>query len=314
MYSSRTPPTHPGDVAFALVGDWQGGLTSVKLSPGFFLGRSRVPRWNSFRALENRRARPFIAVSNRAGGAALRRIASGSNGTAPVFSPDGTRVAFQSVRNGDLSIFSQAVDGTGPAVRLTTAAPGEAHLPHSWSGDLLLYDLIKGAEVRLWQLSVKDGKAAPFGDVRSTSETDAAFSPDGHWVAYSTTDDEHATNLFVLPFPAAGTPSTLLKGRGAAPHHPIWSPTGDALIYTPSPGVMERVGISTAPTVSSAIRKPCRARLPAARRHRDARTNMMPDGRVLGLVTPGQASGPLSQDEIRVVLNSFEELKARVPR
>ena len=159
-------------------------------------------------------------------GSSLRQVTSGGNATAPVLSPDGTRVAFQSVRNGDLSIFSQAVDGTGPAVRLTTAAPGEAHLPHSWSGDFLLYDVIKGADVRLWQLSIKDGKRAPFGDVHSTTETDATFSPDGHWVAYSTTDDDHATNLFVLPFPAAGTPSTLLRGRSAAPHHPIWSPRG----------------------------------------------------------------------------------------
>ena len=131
-------------------------------------------------------------------------------------------------------IFSQAVDGTGPAVRLTTAAPGEAHLPHSWSGDFLLYDVIKGADVRLWQLSIKDDKRAPFGDVHSTTETDAAtVPPDGHWVAYSTTDDDHATNLFVLPFPAAGTPSTLLRGRNAAPHHPDLVSQGGCVVLHP---------------------------------------------------------------------------------
>ena len=217
-----------------VVADRQGTLSPLKLQPGPY-SDSRVSRDGTRVALTNTDGRAsFIAVvPDLAGGSSLRRVTFGGNATAPVLSPDGTRVAFQSVRNGDLSIFSQAIDGTGPAVRLTTAAPGEAHLPHSWSGDFLLYDVIKGADVRLWQLSVKDGKAAPFGDVHSTSETDATFSPDGHWVAYSTTDDDRATNLFVLPFPAAGTPSTLLRGRNAAPHHPILVSRGGCVVLHP---------------------------------------------------------------------------------
>ena len=38
----------------------------------------------------------------------------------------------------------------------------------------------------------------------------------------------------------------------------------------------------------------------------------MPDGRILGLIAPRQA-GDTPQEEIRIVLNWFEELKRRVP-
>jgi len=40
---------------------------------------------------------------------------------------------------------------------------------------------------------------------------------------------------------------------------------------------------------------------------------MMPDGRILGFVTPGQSSRPAG-GQIDVVLNWFQELKARAPR
>jgi hypothetical protein len=42
--------------------------------------------------------------------------------------------------------------------------------------------------------------------------------------------------------------------------------------------------------------------------------DMLPDDRMLGIIPPGQtASGASAPQEIRVVLNWFEELKARVP-
>lgn len=42
-----------------------------------------------------------------------------------------------------------------------------------------------------------------------------------------------------------------------------------------------------------------------------SRHDVMPDGRFIGLIEPGQAGTP--QPEIRIVLNGFEELKRLVP-
>ena len=41
---------------------------------------------------------------------------------------------------------------------------------------------------------------------------------------------------------------------------------------------------------------------------------MMPDGRILGLVNPLEQGFQGTPQEIRVVLNWFEELKAKLPK
>ena len=45
-----------------------------------------------------------------------------------------------------------------------------------------------------------------------------------------------------------------------------------------------------------------------------AHYDMMPDGRILGLVNPLEQGAQGSPQEIRVVLNWFEELKAKLPK
>jgi hypothetical protein len=96
----------------------------------------------------------------------------------------------------------------------------------------------------------------------------------------------------------------------------MWSLEGTALIYSPMSGMIERVAVTEQPTLTLTfgnpenVSRPLRGGPTGSRRMFD----MLPDGRILGLVTTGQASGSALQDEIHVVVNWFEELKARVPR
>ena len=46
-------------------------------------------------------------------------------------------------------------------------------------------------------------EATPFADVQSSNPIQAAFSPDGRWVAYTVTEGA-ATSIYVQPFPATG--------------------------------------------------------------------------------------------------------------
>ena len=106
----------------------------------------------------------------------------------------------------------------------------------------------------------------------------------------------------------------LVTGRTGSPHHPIWAPDTSAIFYVPGPGTLERVPVSTQPSFNfgnpESIPRPFQGQPPAAHRLYD----MLPDGHFLGIITPSQATGTSAPDEIRVVVNWFEELKAHARR
>jgi eukaryotic-like serine/threonine-protein kinase len=292
--------------------DWQGAVTPIALAPGSYASPRLSPDGSRI-AVEAQDAREaFIGVYDLNGTAALHRITFGGNSSAPVWSPDGKRLAFQSTRDSEVAIFAQAADGSGAPERLTRPARGERHVPQSWWGDTLLFDVGTSNGNTLWQLSLKDRVASPFGGVRSSNETGAVFSPDGRWVAYAVSDDR-ATSLFVQPFPPTGAKHVLLTATPTAPHHPVWSADGTTLTYVPAPSQMERVRVTTTLAFgfsnAEAAPRSYLAGPPASRRAFD----MTRDGRILALINPGQPTGQ-SQDEIRVVLNWFDDVRSRAAR
>jgi hypothetical protein len=89
---------------------------------------------------------------------------------------------------------------------------------------------------------------------------------------------------------------------------------GKELFYDPRSGGFEGVGVTTQPTFAFgnpvAVPKPFQSGAQTQRRAYD----MTPGGRFVGLVTAGQTeSGGSAPPQIQVVLNWFEELKARAP-
>ena len=246
-----------------------------------------------------------------------QRLTSGGNNRFPIWTADSKRVAFQSDREGDHGIFVQSVDETGGPVRLTTSAPGESHTPESWSpkSDTLLFGVRKGTDVSLWTFSVQGRTVAPFGGVRSSSapETAAAFSPDGRWVAYASRE-QGRIRISLQPFPATGSIRQLFVKSSDDPHHPVWSPDGKELFYIPRASAFESVSVTMQPVFSAgspqAMAVPFELGPPQARRAFD----MTPDGRFLGLILGGggQMGAGLSP-QVQVVLNWFDELKAKVP-
>jgi TolB protein len=106
---------------------------------------------------------PAIGLYELSGASSIRRLTYGGTNRVPVWSADGTRVAFQSDREGDRAVFWQPVDG-GPAERLTRPEPGTVHTPESWAplSDVLLFSVTKDVETTLWTLSTSSRKASRF--------------------------------------------------------------------------------------------------------------------------------------------------------
>jgi serine/threonine-protein kinase len=258
-----------------------------------------------------------IWIYELSGAASPRRLTIGGRSRIPVWSGDGQRVIFQSDRDGIPSLYWQPADGSGAAERLTTAEPRTLHVPESASRDgrYLLFARSSENSITSWVYSFADRKATQFPDVQSASVPSAAFSPDGRWVAYSSTDNAvSALRIYVQPFPPTGAKYEI--GGGI---HPLWSSDGTELFFTAViAGNLAAVRISTRPSFS--IGKPAlfvrgtRDGGPQFERPFD----IGPDGRFIGVldvVESGAAADAalVRAQELRVVTNWFDELKQRVP-
>ncbi len=262
-----------------------------------------------------------VSIYDLSGASSPRRLTVGGNNRLPIWSANGERVAFQSDREGDLGIFWQRADGNGTAERLTTAEQGTAHVPESWSpvDNGFLFRITKGQTVTLWYFSLKDKKAEPFGGVQSSVPTQAIFSPEGRWVAY-TSDAGAGTfgtrGLWVQPFPTTGATYELMRS-GAG--HPVWSPNGKEILYARSFDTFFSRSITTQPAFAFGNE----VQIPIGPFLRSAPTvprtfDITPDGRILGMTAASDTgarqapAGPSPGPRIHVVLNWQEELKQRM--
>ena len=237
-----------------------------------------------------------------------------------MWSPDSTKIAFESDREGDAGLFVQRADGTGSVERLTHAEAGQAHAPQSWSpdGHTLLFAIRQQDAWSLWTLALDTHKVARFPGVASRDFIGAVFSPDGKWVAYrsgsSAILDVPSTGVFVEPFPPTGARYQVPKV--ISDFHPVWMPDGNSLVYIPSgaSGQMAIVRLTKhagltfdAPVIIPAVvtgngtSGPPRA------------WDVLPDGGFIGPIAPDNSSGGFTATQFRVVLNWFERLKTQVP-
>ena len=295
--------------------DRKGGVEPLKLPPGPYQHPRASPNGTQIAFATDDGKEAIVWIYELGGTASMRRLTFGGKNRFPIWSADGQRVAFQSDREGDLGIFWQRADGSGAAERLTKPDQGTSHVPESWSpkGERFLFGVTKGSSVSLWTFSLQDKKATPFADVQSANPINAAFSPDGRWVAYTVTEGAERPWIYVQPFPATGAKYQVSKASG--------DPSGVVARWTrarvPATGRQWAVQtITTQPSFAFSAPVPvprggadCDP-APTAQRNYD----VTPDGRILGVVAAGQtrSAGPTTP-QIQVVLNWFEELKARVP-
>jgi len=246
---------------------------------------------------------------------AARRLTFGGRNKAAIWSADGQRVAFQSDREGDASIWWQRADGTDSAARLTRAEAGVSHVPQSWSRDgrHLLFDEVKGDRVAINDLNVAEGKSAVFV-VASDVTSNAAFSPDGQWVAYTMRQKNSAQAVvFVEPYPRTGAQFQISKDAEDG-HHPVWSADGHELFYTPGPGSrLIAVPISTRPSFAFGETVLIPRFFTNAPPTTDRTYDVGKDGRFLGLRTDVTEAGTPIASQIEVVTGWFAELQQRVP-
>jgi Tol biopolymer transport system component len=163
----------------------------------------------------------------------------------PVWSPDDSRIAFTSNRNGTGDIFQKASSGTGED-QPVFVDPASFKNVGDWSrdGTLLAYHAIattSKAGWDLWTYSLADKKPALFLSTPAT-ETMPIFSPDGRWLAY-TSDESGRLEVYVQPFPGRGGKWQISPEGGS---QPIWGPDGKELFYIAIDNKLMAVAVHTA--------------------------------------------------------------------
>jgi Tol biopolymer transport system component len=181
-----------------------------------------------------------------------------------VWSPDGKRIGFSSLREGALGLFQKLSTGAGTEERLVPAN-GASLAATSWSADgrfLMFSRNARGpSNADLWVVPMDgDRTPSPFLQTRFR-ELYGAFSPDGRWVAYQS-DESGRPEIYVRPFvPPSRTASKSAEAAGSSGVGgqwqvsttggimPLWRADGKEIYYLNPAGAMMAAPI-TATSVS----------------------------------------------------------------
>ncbi|MBL8189488.1 MAG: serine/threonine-protein kinase [Acidobacteria bacterium] len=181
-----------------------------------------------------------IYVIDLARGAGSRLTFDPGDDLLPVWSPDGSRIAWGTKRDGAFQIYQKLASGIGQEELLLKAdAP---IFPDSWSADgrfLLYYRLDPKTRQDLWVLPLAGDRQPALFLQTPFTDTNGRFSPDGRWIAY-TSDDQGRYEVNVQPFPASGAKWQISTSGGQLPW---WRSDGKELYYLSLDGKLMAVEV-----------------------------------------------------------------------
>ena len=162
----------------------------------------------------------------------------------PVWSPDGTRVAFLGSRNGRRTAWVRRADGSD-SVR--AASPGNTRLDEIAFDPAGKYTLLRtegvGAGSRHLLIVQNGVDTVPRVLIKSPFDHYAmVLSPDGHWLAYNS-DESGAPEVYVRPFPTVDSARFAISVDGGV--EPVWARDGRELFYRNVRGAMFATPVTT---------------------------------------------------------------------
>jgi Tol biopolymer transport system component len=310
----------PGTTApIALPMHWMdraGRTTLLRQTPAYWINPRFAPDGSRI-ALQVVEGRSDIGLYELARDTVTLLTSDAVANTNPVWTPDGRRVVFSSVRANapTANLYWRRADATGEAQRLTESA--NAQYPSSWhaSGKFLAFeernpltasDLMilpmEGDEASGW----KPGRPTAFLNSPS-SEREPMFSPDGRWMAY-VSNEPGRYEVYVRPFGNSGGAWRISTSGG---EHPTWSPTTRDLFYSLDGQIM--VASYLVDGDSFRAEKPRRlAETRFVQRAQNRMFDVHPNGN--RFVLAADASAPSGARERKAVFDFgfFDELRRRV--
>jgi Tol biopolymer transport system component len=170
----------------------------------------------------------------RPDGSERLRLTDGGQSMAPVWSPDGSKLAYHGTRDGNLDVFVANADGTQE--RRITQDPGDDWSP-AWSpdGTRLVFTSNRAGNDDVWEVSVTGGAATQLTHDRAADQV-PVWSPDGSRIAFVSDrtgdvevwsmapDGTDVTNLTQSPGSDDGRWSVAYSPDGSRIAFARWSP------------------------------------------------------------------------------------------
>jgi len=230
----------------------------------------------------------------------------------PVWSPDGSEIVFGSNREGHFNLYRKPADGSKAEQFLLRNDDDKEPFDWSRDGRFLLYGTTSRnfSTERIWALPMTGApNPIPFSPSSRFFESNARFSPDGRWVAY-TSNESGQFEIYVRAFSGSASDAEaggkwMVSNNGGI--YPMWRADGKELAYASLDGVtVMSVTVDAGRSFQSGVPQPL-VKLP---RDRGGRVGVAPSADFKRFLSPVAVEQHASQS-FTVVLNWTSALKPK---
>jgi serine/threonine-protein kinase len=235
----------------------------------------------------------------------------------PVWMPDSRHLVFESHWNGRHTLLYTRVDGSSAPHQLLEGS--QFIIPYSVSPDgrrIAYYEVSPGEGADLWTLPLelsdpdRPNPGAPETFLRtSANESEPLFSPDGHWIAYSS-DESRPAQIYVRPFPPGPGRWQISRDGGSWPR---FSHDGKQLFYLGNDGHLMAVDYQASGGAFLAGTPRVWAPIALNATGTFAPYDVAPDGKRIVCVPRFAESAESGSVHVELLLNFFDELRLRIP-
>jgi len=248
----------------------------------------------------------------------LTRLTFSEFNSSPVWTPDSERITYSSVeKGGGYDLYWKRADGAGDTLRLTQTKRQKRATSWRPDGKVLAFTQLnpdtswdvltmsmEGDEKTGWKpQDPKPFLNGPF------NELDAAFSSDGHWLAYASNESGNL-EVYVRPFPGPGGKWQVSSGGGFFPR---WSRGTKQLFYrTPDQKIMAASYSTSGDSFRSGTAQPW-STVQITDRGPAANFDVHPDGKRMLVLKAPKDREAVSDNKLSFFFNFFDELRGKAP-